>query len=424
MNVLVLGSGGREHAIAWKINQSDLLQNLFVAPGNPGTAEFATNIDLSLGDFDGIAAFVQKEKIELVVVGPEAPLVDGIVDYFSKNPSLQSVNIIGPDSVGAQLEGSKDFAKAFMQEFSVPTAKYKTFTAENIEQGYTFLDELDAPFVLKADGLAGGKGVLILADREEAKEELKNMLLDQKFGQASKQVVIEEFLDGIEMSVFILTDGNDYLMLPSAKDYKRIGEGDTGLNTGGMGAVSPVPFVNPELEKRIEESIVIPTVKGIKERGFNYKGFVFIGLMIKDNMPYVIEYNVRMGDPETEVVMPRITSDFLQHLKDCATGNMNAKPINISHQHACTVMLVSGGYPESYPKGKKITGINNTGKAILFHAGTRLEKEELLTNGGRVMAITNLEDDLKEAITASIKVAEKIEFEGKYYRRDIGKDVL
>lgn len=424
MNVLVLGSGGREHAIAWKIQQSDLLQNLFVAPGNPGTAEFAKNVSLNLSNFESIASFVQEEAIEMVVVGPEAPLVEGIVDYFNSNPELQTVKMIGPDQAGAQLEGSKDFAKSFMQEYGVPTARYKTFTSANLKEGYQFLDELNPPYVLKADGLAGGKGVLIIEDIEEAKVELKNMLLEQKFGSASNQVVIEEFLDGIEMSVFVLTDGEDYLVLPSAKDYKRIGEGDTGLNTGGMGAVSPVPFVNTELEKRIEESIVIPTVKGIKDRGFKYKGFVFIGLMIKDQMPYVIEYNVRMGDPETEVVMPRIDSDLLQHLKDCSENQLGSKSIKISSDHACTVMLVSGGYPESYPKGKVISGLDKRADSVIFHAGTKQEDGHVRTNGGRVLAITNLDKSLKEAIDASMQIAENISFEGKYYRKDIGQDVI
>jgi phosphoribosylamine--glycine ligase len=423
MNILVLGSGGREHAIAWKLNQSKKSKKVFIAPGNAGTSEVGINISLKLNDFDEIAEFVHSENIQLIVVGPEAPLVEGIVDFFRAKPEFHNLLIIGPDKAGATLEGSKDFAKEFMAEFDVPTAKYQTFTSKNIEEGYAFLDTLKPPYVLKADGLAGGKGVLILQQLEEAKSELKNMVLNDKFGAASNQVVIEEFLDGIEMSVFVLTDGNEYLILPEAKDYKRIGEGDKGLNTGGMGAVSPVSFVDSDLMQKIEERIVKTSVSGLEKRKFNYKGFLFIGLMIVDGEPFVIEYNVRMGDPETEVVMPRIKSDFLQHLIACANGTLDKEKIEFEKDFATTVMLVAGGYPESYEKGKLMTGFDQVENSILFHAGTIHLEENVVTNGGRVIAVTSYGKTMNEALNKSFDNANKVKFEGKYYRKDIGFDL-
>lgn len=423
MNVLVLGSGGREHAISWKLSQSKNLDNIFIAPGNAGTSSVGTNISISPEDFRSVEDFVTTNQINMIVVGPEAPLVGGIVDFFRAKPEHDDVLIIGPDQAGAELEGSKDFAKEFMAEFNVPTARYQTFTPVNIQEGYSFLETLSAPFVLKADGLAGGKGVLILDNLDEAKQELKNMLLDDKFGAASKQVVIEEYLDGIEMSVFVLTDGNDYLILPEAKDYKRIGEGDKGLNTGGMGAVSPVPFVTDELRAKIESRIVKPSVEGLGKRKFNYKGFLFIGLMIVDGEPFVIEYNVRMGDPETEVVMPRIKSDFLAHLKACASGRLANEIIEFEKEYVTTVMLVAGGYPEAYEKEKEMTGFDEVNDSILFHAGTKSENNKVYSNGGRVIAITSYGKTMQEALSKSYANAEEINFEGKYYRKDIGFDL-
>lgn len=423
MNILVLGSGGREHAIAWKLSQSNKAESIFIAPGNAGTSQIGTNVAIEVEDFSAIEDFVKLEKIDLLLVGPEAPLVAGIVDYFRAKPEFDNLLIIGPDQAGAELEGSKDFAKEFMAEFNIPTAQYKTFTAQNIEEGYAFLETLSAPFVLKADGLAGGKGVLILNELAEAKTELKNMLLDDKFGSASSQVVIEEYLDGIEMSVFVLTDGKDYLILPEAKDYKRIGEGDTGLNTGGMGAISPVSFVNDELRQKIEDRIVKPSVHGLGQRNFNYKGFLFIGLMIVDGDPFVIEYNVRMGDPETEVVMPRIKSDLLDHVVACAQGNLDSQQIEFVDEYATTVMLVAGGYPEAYDKGMLMTGFDQVDESILFHAGTKAKDGEIVSNGGRVIAITSYGNTMQDALSKSFANAQKINFEGKYYRRDIGFDL-
>ncbi len=422
MNILILGSGGREHAIAWKVAQSKYCDQLYVSPGNGGTSAIAKNVVLN--DFQSISQFVLNNNVELLVIGPEAPLVEGIVDYLKADEQHQGLAIIGPDKKGAQLEGSKDFAKEFMKEFDVPTAKYRSFTKATIEEGFQFLEELKPPYVLKADGLAAGKGVLIIDDLESAKEELGKMLIDSKFGKASEQVVIEEYLDGIEMSVFVLTDGEDYLVLPEAKDYKRIGEGDTGLNTGGMGAISPVPFVNVGLREKIEERIIKPTIKGIKERGFDYKGFVFIGLMIVDQDPFVIEYNVRMGDPETEVVMPRIKSDLLQHLMACTKGNLSKERFEIDKRFATTVMLVSGGYPESYEKGKVVYGLDKVKEGLAFHAGTTNDQGKTLTNGGRVLTLTSQNVSLQEALNQSFNLAEQIEFEGKYYRKDIGFDLL
>jgi len=423
MNVLILGSGGREHAIAWKVNQNKEVSNLFIAPGNAGTGEVGKNIKLSLSDFESIAKFIEAENINMLIVGPEAPLVEGIVDYFKNKEGFESLKIIGPSAEGAKLEGSKEYAKNFMQRHNIPTARYASFTAETIEEGFNFLDGLKAPYVLKADGLAGGKGVVILTELHEAKSELRSMLVDQKFGNASKNVVIEEFLDGIEMSVFVLTDGENYKILPEAKDYKRIGEGDTGLNTGGMGAISPVPFANDSLLNNIEETVVKPSIKGIKDEQIDYCGFLFIGLMIVEGVPYVIEYNVRMGDPETEVVMPRIQSDLMSHLIACCEGSLEGEKIVFSDSSATTVMLVAGGYPESYQKGMKMSGFELLNDCIPFHAGTIEENGEIHTNGGRVIAITSLGNDYKEALSNSYKNAENILFEGKYYRKDIGFDL-
>ena len=424
MNILILGSGGREHAFAWKLNQSPKTTQLFIAPGNAGTALLGENVSLALNDFDGIANFVRASQIDMILVGPEAPLVDGIVDYFREATEFSKLKIIGPAKYGAQLEGSKEFAKEFMMRNQVPTAGFKSFTASTLKEGHSFLETLKPPYVVKADGLAGGKGVLILNDLEEAKSELKTMLVDAKFGDASSNVVIEEYLDGIEMSVFVLTDGVNYQILPEAKDYKRIGEGDTGLNTGGMGAVSPVPFMNKELEERIKNKIVEPSVRGLKNEGIDYKGFLFIGLMIVENEPFVIEYNVRMGDPETEVVMPRIKSDMVDHLMACADGTLDNSVVEFEQNAATTVMLVADGYPEAYEKGKEMTGFDNLGECIAFHAGTKMENGKILTNGGRILAISGLGESFKEALAKSYRNADRIKYEGKYYRKDIGFDLM
>ena len=424
MNILILGSGGREHAIAWKLKQSPKTSNIFIAPGNAGTVTVGTNLNIAVNDFDAIADCVRVNNIRMVVVGPEAPLVEGIVDYFRAKPEFAYLKLIGPAKHGARLEGSKEFAKKFMIRNNVPTAKFESFTAESLENGYAFLETLKAPYVLKADGLAGGKGVLILNELSEAKFELKAMLVDAKFGEASSNVVIEEYLDGIEMSVFVLTDGESYQIMPEAKDYKRIGEGDTGLNTGGMGAVSPVPFMNEELRKRIENAVVQTSVNGLKVEKIDYKGFLFIGLMIVDNQPFVIEYNVRMGDPETEVVMPRIKSDLVDHFIACADGNMANSRIEFEENAATTVMLVAEGYPEEYEKGKEMTGFDQTEDCILFHAGTKLENKKIITNGGRILAITGVADNIKDALAKSFGNADRILYEGKYYRKDIGFDLM
>lgn len=423
MNVLVLGSGGREHAIAWKINQSKRLSKLFIAPGNAGTQEVGTNVALSVSDFDAIASFVREEEIDLVIVGPEAPLVEGIVDYFQDKEEFKGLKVIGPSAEGAQLEGSKEYAKDFMKRYDIPTARYASFSSETIDEAYHFLEKLEPPYVLKADGLAGGKGVVILSNLEEAKTELRSMLVDAKFGEASKNVVIEEFLEGIEMSVFVLTDGKNYKILPEAKDYKRIGEGDQGLNTGGMGAVSPVPFANESLLSKIENRIVKPSIEGIEKENINYNGFLFIGLMIVNDNPFVIEYNVRMGDPETEVVMPRITSDLLNHLEACCEGKLEHEEVIFSEESATTVMLVSGGYPEAYEKGKKMSGIELVEDGIPFHAGTAIKNGEIVTNGGRVIALTSMGGNFSEALAKSYNNAKKVSYEGKYFRRDIGFDL-
>lgn len=423
MNILILGSGGREHAFAHQISKSTLCDSLFVAPGNAGTAQIADNISINVNDFEAIKKFVLENKIDMVVVGPEDPLVNGIVDFFQNENELKNVMIIGPSQEAAMLEGSKEFAKEFMMEFNIPTATYQSFTKKDIVKGLQYIENTTPPYVLKADGLAAGKGVVILETAEEAKAELQRMLVDEKFGAASKTVVIEQFLKGIELSVFVLTDGKNYKVLPTAKDYKRIGEGDTGLNTGGMGAVSPVPFADAVLMQKIEEKIVKPTIKGIQKRNMNYKGFVFIGLIKVNDEPYVIEYNVRMGDPETEVVLPRIKSDLAALLKATFEEKLNEVSLEIDSRAATTVMLVSGGYPEGYEKGMEISGLEKTEDSIIFHAGTTDKNGKTVTNGGRVIAITSLDEDWQKAIKKSYQNAELINFDRKYFRRDIGFDL-
>lgn len=423
MKVLLLGSGGREHALAWKIAQSSILDELFIAPGNAGTKKHGKNVDLSPIDFDGIKDFVISQQIDMVIVGPEEPLVNGIYDYFQADEQLKKVGIIGPSKFGAQLEGSKDFAKAFMARHAIPTAKYGTFTAETITQGLSFLDAMKGPYVLKADGLAAGKGVLILSDLDEAKSELKNMLLDEKFGAASSKVVIEQFLDGIELSVFVLTDGESFKLLPEAKDYKRIGEGDTGLNTGGMGAISPVPFADASFMDKVHNRIIVPTIKGLKSEKITYKGFVFFGLISVKGDPYVIEYNCRMGDPETEVVIPRLKSDILDLFEGVASNTLSERDIQFIDKSAATVMMVSGGYPGDYEKGKSIFGLNSIVDSIVFHAGTSADGPSVLTAGGRVLAVTSYGKNLEAALEKSYDSISKITYDGAYYRKDIGQDV-
>jgi phosphoribosylamine---glycine ligase len=424
MNVLILGSGGREHAIAWKVAQSSSLNNLYIAPGNAGTSSVGTNIPLDVNDFDAVAKTCLENNINILVVGPEEPLVNGIFDYFTERKDLAKIAVIGPSKSGARLEGSKDFSKQFMQRHNIPTAKYATFDKNNLEEGYKFLDSLKPPYVLKADGLAAGKGVLIIDKLEQAKKELKSMIANQKFGKASAKVVIEEFLKGIEMSCFVITDGEHYKILPSAKDYKRIGEGDKGLNTGGMGAISPVAFMNHDMEDRIETRIIIPTIKGLKAEGIKYQGFIFFGLINVKGEPYVIEYNCRMGDPETEVVMPRIKSDLLDLFEGIATGTLSERDIEHDLRTVSTVMLVSGGYPEAYEKGKVITGLNSVSNAMVFHAGTKLDGGNVVTDGGRVIAVSAYGRDIPSAIEKSYEAAEKINFDKKYYRKDIGFDLI
>ena len=423
MNILVLGSGGREHAISWKLSKSPKVSKLFIAPGNAGTKSVGENVDISVNDFDAISKLVIAENIEMIVVGPEDPLVNGVYDYFSNSETLSHVAVIGPSKAAAELEGSKEFAKEFMMRHNIPTAAYKSFTVDTLDEGYEFLESLKPPFVLKADGLAAGKGVLILDNLDEAKAELKAMLADSKFGSASQKVVIEEFLDGIELSVFVLTDGKNYKILPNAKDYKRIGEGDKGLNTGGMGAVSPVPFADEVLLNKIEERVVKPTIDGFAKDGLVYKGFVFIGLIKVNGEPQVIEYNVRMGDPETEVVIPRVKSDLFDLFKGVADGNLDTKEIEIDERSACTVMMVSGGYPEAYEKGKEISGIDNVEGSIVFHAGTKLDGDKVLTAGGRVLAVTSYADNFEEALKLSYENIDKISFDKHNYRTDIGFDL-
>tara|TARA_R110000868_G_scaffold282318_1_gene542571 strand:+ start:1284 stop:2558 length:1275 start_codon:yes stop_codon:yes gene_type:complete len=423
MNILILGSGGREHTFAWKIAQSPKCNELYVAPGNSGTANVATNVNISETDFDAIKALVLDKNIELVVVGPEAPLVAGVHDYFLNDDDIKHISVIGPQKEAAELEGSKEFAKEFLFRHNIPTAAYESFTKETVEKGYKFLDTLNPPYVLKADGLAAGKGVVILKDLNEAKAELKSMLVDAKFGEASKKVVIEEFLDGIELSCFVLTDGKNYKMLPTAKDYKRIGEGDTGLNTGGMGAVSPVPFATDAFLKKIEERIVKPTINGFTKDDLPYVGFVFIGLIKVGDDPKVIEYNVRMGDPETEVVLPRLKNDFVDILQAMANRTLDKINIEIDERAATTIMLVSGGYPEAYEKGKEITGIDAIKNSIPFHAGAQLKDGKVVTSGGRVMAITSYGNTYQEAIKKSYQSIEKLHFDKMNYRKDIGFDL-
>lgn len=423
MNILILGSGGREHAMAWKLSQSQKLSKLFIAPGNAGTSEIGENIPISLNDFDAIKKVVLKNKVDLVLVGPEDPLVNGLHDFFLGDSELKDIAVVGPQKMAATLEGSKEFAKEFMMRHNIPTAQYQSFTEESVEEGFKFLEGLTPPYVLKADGLAAGKGVVILKDLDEAKIELNSMLVEKKFGTASTTVVIEEFLDGIELSVFVLTDGSHYKVLPTAKDYKRIGEGDTGLNTGGMGAISPVPFADKVFMDKIHDQVVKPTVEGLKMDNLPYKGFIFIGLIKVGNEPKVIEYNVRMGDPETEVVFPRIKNDFVELMSAVAKGSLNELDLQIDERSATTVMTVSGGYPGTYEKGKEITGIKEIEDSIVFHAGTTLENEKVVTNGGRVMAITSYGKDFKEALKTSYKNVEKLKFEGINYRKDIGFDL-
>ncbi|WP_179334401.1 phosphoribosylamine--glycine ligase [Winogradskyella costae] len=423
MNILILGSGGREHTFAWKLAQSDRCTSLFVAPGNSGTRAIATNLNIGVTDFEAIKSAVLEHKIDLVVVGPEDPLVQGIHDFFLEDEALKNVAVIGPQKAAAELEGSKEFAKEFMMRHNIPTAAYESFTKANVEQGYKFLETLNAPYVLKADGLAAGKGVLILNDLQEAKDELKSMLVDAKFGEASTKVVIEEFLDGIELSCFVLTDGKDYKILPTAKDYKRIGEGDTGLNTGGMGAVSPVPFATKEFLDKIENEVVKPTVQGLKKDNLPYVGFIFIGLIKVGDDPKVIEYNVRMGDPETEVVLPRLKTDLVTVFEAMANQTLSEVTIDIDERAATTVMLVSGGYPEAYEKGKEITGVDTVSESIVFHAGAVEKDGKVLTSGGRVMAITSYGNTYPEAIKKSYQSIEKLHFDKMYYRKDIGFDL-
>lgn len=423
MNILILGAGGREHAFAYKILQSEHCTKLYVAPGNAGTAQIAQNIDLNVTNFEAIKDFVLKEQIEMVVVGPEDPLVEGITDFFNEDPLLKKVMIIGPSRRGALLEGSKQRAKEFMFAHKIPTAAYQCFTAKSLNAGKEFLKTLTPPFVLKADGLAGGKGVLIIENLQEAQTELENMLTQSKFGQAGAKVVIEEFLSGIELSVFVLTDGKNYKVLPTAKDYKRIGEGDTGLNTGGMGAISPVPFANEEFMRKVEKRIIKPTIDGLKEEDINYKGFVFIGLMKVGDDPYVIEYNVRMGDPETEVVLPRIKSDLVVLLQKTAQQKLDEVEVEIDEKTAVTVMMVSGGYPEDYEKGKEITGFKEVEGSLVFHAGTKEKDGKIVTSGGRVLAVTSFGNNYKEALKKSYQNVDKLHFDKMYYRKDLGFDL-
>ena len=423
LNILVLGEGGREHAFCWKLAQSKIVGNLFAAPGNAGTASIATNLNIGVNDFDTLKTSVLQNNINLIIVGPEDPLVKGIHDFFLSDPQLKNIPIIGPQKLGATLEGSKEFAKDFMRRHNIPTAQYGSFTAENIEEGYDFLEQMNAPFVLKADGLAAGKGVLIINKLDIAKKELSNMLLDQKFGEASTKVVIEEFMNGIELSCFVLTDGSNYVTFPLAKDYKRIGEGDTGLNTGGMGAVSPVPFADEKFCKAIQETIVKPTIDGLKKDQISYVGFLFIGLIRVGDAPYVIEYNVRMGDPETQVVLPRIKNDFAKLLYATANGKLDKVKLQINEKTAITVVAVSGGYPEAYEKGKKIEGLPLCLKSTVFHAGTKIDGDSVLTNGGRVLAVTSVGEDFEQTLEQSYKTIQDISFEGIYFRKDIGFDL-
>ena len=423
LNILVLGSGGREHTFCWKLAQSKMTDRLFVAPGNAGTKALATNLDIGVNDFDALKNAVIQNNIDLVVVGPEDPLVNGIHDFFLNNDQLKKIPVIGPQKLGATLEGSKEFAKDFMSRHKIPTAQYGSFTPEKIQEGYAFLEQMKPPYVLKADGLAAGKGVLIINDLNNAKKELSNMLLNKKFGKASSKVVIEEFLSGIELSCFVLTDGKNHITFPMAKDYKRIGEGDTGLNTGGMGAVSPVPFADQKFYNVIQKNIVQPTMEGLKKDNIPYVGFLFIGLIRVEDNPFVIEYNVRMGDPETQVVLPRIKNDLAEMLYATAVGKLDAVKLLVEKKSATTVVAVSGGYPEAYEKGKIINGLPSSTNSTVFQAGTTNNEGEILTNGGRVIAVTSLGDDHKKALKKSYKLLEEISFEGMYFRKDIGFDL-
>lgn len=420
MKILLIGSGGREHALAWKMAQSPRCEHIFVAPGNAGTGNIGTNVSLDIADHVAVAAFVRDNGVDMVVVGPEQPLVDGIADSLK----AEEIAVVGPSRAAAQLEGSKDFSKRFMQKYGIPTAAYAAFGSGQLAEAKAYIDQHSLPIVVKADGLAAGKGVLICETAEHAKQVTAEMLSGQAFGEAGTKVVIEEYLDGIEISIFVLTDGQHYHLLPSAKDYKRIGEGDTGLNTGGMGAVSPVPFADADFVERVDKTIVQPTMRGIQEEQLDYKGFIFIGLMVVEGKPYVLEYNVRMGDPETEVIMPRLDADLLDLFEGVVEGNLHEKPLSISPQTCTTVMLVSGGYPGSYKKGKMIVGLEEVQDSIIFHAGTTFVEIAVVTNGGRVLAISSLGDNIEQAVGQSLRNAEKIAFEGKYYRRDIGQDLL
>ena len=424
MNILILGSGGREHAFAKSLSESNKAKKIFVAPGNAGTSSVATNIAINPTNFNQVKETVLQHEINMVVVGPEAPLVAGIHDFFLADDDLKNVSVIGPKKDGALLEGSKDFSKQFMIKHNIPTAKYQSFTSETLSEGKNFLETLQPPFVLKADGLAAGKGVLILNDLNEAKSELEEMLSNQKFGEASSTVVIEEFLNGIELSVFVLTDGKNYKILPSAKDYKRIGEGDTGLNTGGMGAISPVPFATDDFLQKVDDLVVKPTIDGLQKDGIDYRGFIFIGLMNDNENPSVVEYNVRMGDPETEVVLPRIESDLVDLFEGVANQTLGEKSYKVTSQTATTVMLVSGGYPEAYEKGKEITGFDSVDDSIVFHAGTTEEDGKVVSNGGRVMAVTSFGASIEEALAKSYKSIDKIAFEKMNFRKDIGFDLV
>lgn len=424
MNILIIGSGGRESAFAYKISQSQKLNQLYIAPGNAGTQQYGENVSLTVTDFPGIAAFALEKNVDMIVVGPEEPLVKGIHDYFLSRPDLQGIAVIGPQQAGAQLEGSKDFSKEFMVRHDIPTAAFRSFDQSNLDEGLAYLETQQLPIVLKADGLAQGKGVLICEDLDQAKTELRAMITDAKFGEASQVVVIEEFLKGIELSVFVLTDGEHYKILPSAKDYKRIGERDTGLNTGGMGSVSPVPFATADFLKKVEQRIIQPTIDGLKQDNIPYKGFIFIGLMNVDGEPYVIEYNVRMGDPETQSVLSRIDSDLVDLLEGVANTDLNLRSYTVSDKTAATVVLVSGGYPGKYESGKVITNMENVERSYVFHAGTKLSDGQVVTAGGRVLAVTALEDDLFSALQQATADAGRVFFEGKYFRTDIGFDLL